>query len=86
MYLGIDIGTSGVRIAATDSANTLIALSTAPIAAPVQAGLRILQDPAIWWTAVEAAMRTLDVKGHRVHAIAVDGTSGTILATVPVNA
>ena len=56
IVLGIDIGTSGVRIAATDSANTLIALSTAPIAAPVQAGLRILQDPAIWWTAVEAAM------------------------------
>ena len=80
LVLGIDIGTSGVRIAATDRANALIALSAAPIMAPVQAGLRILQDPAIWWRALEAALGTLDLKGHAVRGIAVDGTSGTILA------
>lgn len=80
IVLGIDIGTSGVRIAATDSANTLVALSTAAIVAPLQTGGRIMQDPAIWWEAVDAALKGLDLKGHKVRAIAVDGTSGTILA------
>lgn len=80
--LGIDIGTSGVRIAATDQSNGLIALATAPIAAPLQIGIRIMQDPAIWWKAVEEALAALDLKGRNIRAIAVDGTSGTIL---PVN-
>ena len=34
--LGIDIGTSGVRIAATDENNALKAMAAAPILAPVQ--------------------------------------------------
>ncbi|MGL4526044.1 MAG: FGGY family carbohydrate kinase, partial [Aestuariivirga sp.] len=79
IVLGIDIGTSGVRIAATDSENRLVALSTAPIAAPLQNGGRILQDPAIWWEAVDTALKGLDIKGHAVGAISVDGTSGSIL-------
>ena len=64
IVLGIDIGTSGVRIAATDPDNRLVALSTAPIAAPLQNGGRILQDPAIWWEAVDTALKGLDIKGH----------------------
>ncbi len=79
IVLGIDIGTSGVRIAATDGANAVVALATAPILAPQQAMLRILQDPAIWWQAAGKALKGLDLKGHTVRAIAVDGTSGTIL-------
>jgi sugar (pentulose or hexulose) kinase len=79
IVLGIDIGTSGIRIAATDSDNRLVALSTAPIAAPLQNGGRILQDPAIWWEAVDTALKGLDIKGHAVGAISVDGTSGSIL-------
>lgn len=80
VVLGIDIGTSGVRIAATDAENRLLALSMAPIVAPLQDFGRILQDPAIWRTAVETAAKGLDLKDHRVRALAVDGTSGTILA------
>ena len=79
IVLGIDIGTSGARIAATDADNRLIAHSSAAMAAPLQTGIRILQDPAIWWEAVDAALKELDLAGHEVAAIAVDGTSGTIL-------
>jgi sugar (pentulose or hexulose) kinase len=80
VVLGIDIGTSGVRIAATDAANTLKAMSTAPISAPIQpGGGRAWQDPAIWWEALLEAFRTLDLSGLIVRAIAIDGTSGTIL-------
>lgn len=77
--LGIDIGASGVRIAATARDNKVLATSAAPIMAPLQSGGRILQDPAIWWAAVQAAFRTLDLSGVSVRAIAIDGTSGTIL-------
>lgn len=78
--LGIDIGTSGVRIAATGEANALKAMSSAPMAAPVQAGFgRAWQDPAIWWDALLAAFKGLDLTGLSIRAIAIDGTSGTIL-------
>jgi sugar (pentulose or hexulose) kinase len=80
VVLGIDIGTSGVRIAATDDANRLKAMSASPMAAPLQDGARLRQDPAIWWEAVRAAFAGLDLAGLAVRAIAIDGTSGTILA------
>lgn len=79
VVLGIDIGTSGVRIAAADAANRVIARSSVAMAAPLQTGGRILQDPAIWWEAFDAALTGLGLAGHEVAAIAVDGTSGTIL-------
>ncbi len=77
--LGIDIGTSGVRIAAVDESNALQTMSSAPIMAPIQTGGRILQDPAIWWSACVTAFKGLDLKGLTIRAIAIDGTSGTIL-------
>ncbi len=80
VVLGIDIGTSGVRIAATDEKNLLKAMSAATMAAPLQDGGRIRQDPAIWWDALLTAFKGLDLSGLTVRAIAIDGTSGTILA------
>ncbi len=78
--LGIDIGTSGVRIAASDRTGAMLAMSKAPIIAPIQDGGRSLQDPQIWWRAIEQAFALLDIKGLNVLALAIDGTSGTILA------
>lgn len=78
--LGVDIGTSGVRIAAVDTGKTVRAMATAPIPAPLTVNGRIRQDPALWWDAVLAAFGKLDLKGLAVRALAVDGTSGTILA------
>ncbi|MCA3560020.1 MAG: FGGY-family carbohydrate kinase [Aestuariivirga sp.] len=80
VVLGIDIGTSGVRIAATDGNNTLKAMATAPIAAPIADFGRARQDPQLWWNATLAAFATLKLDGLHVRAIAIDGTSGTILA------
>ncbi|WP_374329705.1 FGGY-family carbohydrate kinase [Aestuariivirga sp.] len=83
VVLGIDIGTSGVRIAATDAANTLQAMATAPIVAPITDFGRAWQDPMLWWNATLAAFAALKLDGLTVRAIAVDGTSGTILAINP---
>jgi D-ribulokinase len=80
VVLGIDVGTSGVRIVASDRSGALAAMSKAPIAAPIQNGGRSLQDPQIWWSAIEQAFGLLDLKGLNVLALAIDGTSGTILA------
>jgi len=80
VVLGIDIGTSGIRIAATDVSSTLKAMASAPIAAPLDAGGRAWADPALWWAALIEAFAGLDLSGLDVRAIAIDGTSGTILA------
>lgn len=77
--LGIDVGTSGVRIAAADRQGALVTMSAASIAAPIQNFGRLLQDPNLWWEAIEAAFKSLDLAGHQALALAVDGTSGTIL-------
>ena len=73
--IGIDVGTSGVRAALVDTAGAALAVGSAPLA---PTGRR---DPFAWWRAVEAALAALraaaDLSG--VRAIAVDGTSGTIL-------
>lgn len=79
VVLGIDFGTSGVRIAAASRDGAQLAMSVAPIVAPIQNTGRILQDPAVWWEALGQAFAGLELKGHRLLGISVDGTSGTIL-------
>ena len=81
LALGIDVGTSGVRIAALDEAGTLAADASAPVPAPDREGASIRQDAEIWWQATLAAFHALRTKLDlsAVVAIAVDGTSGTIL-------
>lgn len=81
LYLGIDLGTSGVRAQAIDPQGRVHAAATAPLPPPdIRAG-RIEQDPALWWEAVcrclEGVRAGIDLK--RIRAIAVDGTSGTLV-------
>ena len=81
LALGIDVGTSGVRIAALDEGGRLVAEASAPIPPPDREGASIRQDAEIWWQATLAAFDALRGKldMSAVAAIAVDGTSGTIL-------
>lgn len=78
LAVGIDVGTTGVRAVAIDSANNEVAKADTPMA---EAGPN-LRDPGVWWTAttktLHALVRALD--GRPIAAIAVDGTSGTLLA------
>lgn len=78
--LGIDVGTSGVRLAARGRDGTLLAMAAAPITAPLADGPRRLQDASLWWQALLEAFAALDLQGIQVLALAVDGTSGSILA------
>lgn len=81
--VGIDVGTSGVRIAARDKGGVLIAMASATLVAPLVVFGKALQDPRLWWQALVEAFTNLDLKDCRVLAIAIDGTSGTVL---PVDA
>jgi D-ribulokinase len=78
--LGIDVGTSGIRIVARDRAGEMKAMATAAMALPLTEFGRALQDSQLWREAIVAAFKSLDLQGLHVLALAVDGTSGSILA------
>ena len=82
LVLGIDVGTSGVRAAAIDQAGRVAAFAASPMPAPLREGPRITQDPAEWVSALDEAMARLGsaVDLARISALAVDGTSGTLVA------
>jgi xylulokinase len=56
MFLGIDVGTSGVKAVAVDADGKLHAQANAPLSVSRPQQLWSEQDPAEWWTAVEAAV------------------------------
>jgi len=82
-YLGIDIGTSGVRGCVIDEAANDIAQAAVPLPAPHSVGDAIEQSPQLWWDSVQAMLHDLanKVDLQAMQAIAIDGTSGTVLLT-----
>jgi sugar (pentulose or hexulose) kinase len=80
--LGIDVGTSGVRICALDHTGALVASASVPMAAARRRGRAVRQEAGIWWTATRKALAKLcdAIDRRAVRAIAVDGTSGSVLA------
>ena len=81
LYIGIDIGTSGCRVAAIDEANTVVASARSAFAPSVVEGDRVTQQPEDWWQTLEVALAVLmpQIDASAVRALAVDGTSSTIL-------
>lgn len=81
VYIGIDIGTSGCRAVAIGADGKLLAHAETQLATPLKHGAEITQDPASWWKALTVCVQQLagriDLK--RVHRLAIDGTSGTLL-------
>jgi D-ribulokinase len=76
--IGIDVGTSGVRAAALDERGALIGSAAA-------VSMTDFGDPAVpdtWWRSVRVALAGLGgaCDLSRVRGLAVDGTSGTMLA------
>lgn len=86
LYLGIDIGTSGVRSAIVNGSGSVVSRASANMEAPRNWNGRPAQEPQIWWNAVDTCLfaqaRDLELQGldmSFVRALAVDGTSGTLL-------
>lgn len=82
LVLGIDVGTSGVRVAALNASGNVVAQAAVAMPAPDTLGGSITQDAEVWWRGVESALRELGgrIDFARVGAVAADGTSGTQIA------
>ncbi|WP_157271290.1 FGGY-family carbohydrate kinase [Azohydromonas aeria] len=83
LFLGLDLGTSGVRAVVVDAAGAVQALAREPLPASRRDGARVTQDPAAWWDAARRALAAAlsAVDRRALAALAVDGTSGTLLLT-----
>lgn len=78
LFVGVDVGTSGVRVLAIDATRATVAQGSAKLA---DFGTDH-RDPAVWRAAMDAAFASMLGGGNadRILAVAVDGTSGTMLA------
>tara|TARA_B100001750_G_C15511360_1_gene603911 strand:- start:1484 stop:2764 length:1281 start_codon:yes stop_codon:yes gene_type:complete len=83
IFLGVDFGTSGVRLVAIDEANEIIGYSNNAIPPPIRQNKSVTQNPNIWWHSFKNALKILktQIDFSRIYSISIDGTSGTILAT-----
>lgn len=73
--VGVDLGTSGVRVALVDGVGEVVAVAGCALPAGG------IEKPALWWGAVGEAFAGLRRRAELggVGAVAVDGTSGTVL-------
>ncbi|EGX59312.1 Pentulose/hexulose kinase [Streptomyces zinciresistens K42] len=81
-WLGIDLGTQSVRALLVTGDGTVLGGGSAPLAGR-RDGTRHEQDPAAWWDGLCTASRAA-LAGRprtRIGALAVCGTSGTVLLT-----
>lgn len=60
MFLGIDLGTSGVKAAIVDAGGAVLAQASASLAVSRPQSLWSEQDPEDWWRAAEMAVTSLD--------------------------
>jgi sugar (pentulose or hexulose) kinase len=81
LALGIDVGTSAVRAAAVDADGCRAAFAAATMPAPFLKKGLVTQHPVVWWEATRYVVQILgqQIDLKRIGAIAVDGTSGTVL-------
>lgn len=83
LYLGIDIGTSGARGVAIDAGGSVVGMAQVAMPPPDRVDGTVSQAPEVWWSAVMTMLDRLSgaVDFSTVAALAVDGTSGTLLLT-----
>jgi xylulokinase len=66
MYLGIDIGTSGVKAVLVDESGAPVEQQTAPLSVSRPRALWSEQEPETWWSATTAAVTELPAAARRV--------------------
>jgi D-ribulokinase len=80
--LGIDLGTTGVRIVAVCDDGAIIGQAQADLETTQQSKMAATQDPTIWWLATRTALLAIgqQVDLQQIQALSIDATSGTVLA------
>lgn len=78
-WLGIDLGTQGVRAVLLDDSGAVLGRGSAALAPGRRSGTVHEQDPEQWWAALGTASRQAVSGSPSPQGVAVDGTSGTVL-------
>ncbi len=83
LFLGIDVGTSGCRAVVIDQHGAQVATHHVTMATPNQKNDQRSQNAVVWWQAVCRLLKELGsvITMNKISAIAVDGTSSTLLIT-----
>ena len=77
MYLGIDLGTSGVKVILLDNNDKIVEQASAPLNVSRPAPLWSEQDPSDWWQATNDAMATLKANNNdALSSVVTIGLSG----------
>jgi xylulokinase len=84
LFLGIDLGTSGLKAVAVDASDRLVAQATAPLAIRRPQPGWSEQAPEDWWQATVRAVTTLPAEARR--AVRVVGLSGQMHGAVLLDA
>ncbi len=81
LFVGVDVGTSGCRAIALDSALQVHAETHTHWSPATHQDNRVEQDPDIWWQGLLTCVRDLGQQTHvkRIQALALDATSGSVL-------
>lgn len=80
MYIGIDLGTSGVKTLLLDEQGELLVSHTEPLEVSRPHPLWSEQNPQDWWQATDRAMRALAQK-HSLQSVKAIGLSGQMHGT-----
>ena len=75
MVIGIDLGTSGVKVALLDAHGKVIAVESAPLEVSRPQPLWSEQDAESWWRATDRAMQAL-AQQHDLSGVKAIGLSG----------
>ncbi|HAI05941.1 MAG TPA: xylulokinase, partial [Pantoea sp.] len=75
MFIGIDLGTSGVKVVLVDAAGQVRATETAPLQVSRPQPLWSEQEPERWWPALDHAMQALS-RQHDPRAVEALALSG----------
>ncbi|HEY2872502.1 MAG TPA: FGGY family carbohydrate kinase [Reyranella sp.] len=87
MFLGLDIGTSGVKAVVVDEHDRVVAQAAAPLAVSRPQPLWAEQDPEEWWQAVTTALDALAAEAPRaMAAVQAIGLSGQMLGVALLDA
>ena len=80
-YLGIDLGTQGVRAVLVAADGEILGSGRCSLGSDRRDGVRHEQDPQEWWTALGVATRAAlnGSVGRPPAGVAIDATSGTVL-------
>lgn len=75
MYIGIDLGTSGVKVLLLDNEDQIVATHSEPLTVSRPQPLWSEQDASHWWSATDKGMKTLQQQ-HDLSRVKAIGLSG----------